>query len=318
MITPKKITINAPFIGISDPPQYLGVKLNNFSTSQLFYIKDTNQDNKKENSLKQELTEIRDKIYLSIIDNINDLKNPKDIEEGIKTNDYFNVYDDFVLKTRFRRDRQRLVVRITRITPRETRISTLCRFYTSGNNLYLVVDSYLLGQLNILSLVINTILLISILPLFFSGVLYFLGSLVFLLSNLSTSLEVKTLFLLLFLPAISPIIPGFYLYKTWVPVLKSLLNKENFLSALKHKFHNRNFSNLFDEDDGLTYLKTVVPYILEQAENTLRDCGITDNNIFNKFDELKKAILSQPKIAVNNQGSIFGLQIGDNNNQQNT
>ncbi|NMG20956.1 hypothetical protein [Brasilonema bromeliae] len=314
MVQPNIKTINTPFIGIIGPSQYLGVKLTNFSFSQLFLVRDQNNANEKESPLKQQITKAREKMYENIVNNLNGLISLNDKEEGVKTIYVFDKYEDFFLKTQFRPDRERMVIRITRITPRETRVSTICRIYTTGTHIYIALDSYLLGKINIFSLVIHTLLLLIFVPMFFTGLLGFLGALVLLLPTLFNPSNINAL-LAVFSGLLLPFIPGLYLYFSWFPVVKALLNKESFKAALKHRFHNRRFTNLFDEDDGLTYLKSVTPFIIDQITNALASYGIKDETIFSKLNEIKEAILAQPTISLNNSGIMSNVLIGNNNFQ---
>jgi len=332
MIQPKRRNINTPFLGTSSPSEFLGVKLKNFSFSQLFFIGDKNNENEEnnENILKQEIViadknnsiekenplelkmiTVREEIYQNIVVNQNSFISFKDKKEGIKTTYSFYKYEDFSLKTQFKADRERLVIRIERTTPRGTILSTICRIYTTGTNLYIAIDSYLLGKTNVLSLIIHTLLLLPFASIFLGSIAGSLAGLVILLTNLF-SFDVKVLLLTGILPLLSPAIPSLYLYFSWFPVIKALFNKEGFKAALKHRFHNKNFSNLFDEDDGLTYLKSVTPYIFEQIESTLFSHGIKEPE---RFAEITKAILSQPAVSIINSGSMFGFQIGNNNVQ---
>lgn len=335
MASPITRTINTPFLGTSSPSEFLGVKLDNFSFSQLFIINEPkNEDNENEinneniskqkivisgknNSiekdipLQQKIIKIREEIYVNIVKGISNFLSYNDKEEGVKTNIHFFKYQDFSLKALLKQDRERLVIRIQRTTPRGSTLSTICRIYTTGSNLYIGINSYLLGKINTLSLIINTLLLLIFAPIFLGTIVGFLIALGILLSH-QVSTDVKVLFLNSIIPLFSPTIPGLYLYFYWFPVIKALLNKQGFIASIKHKFHKKNFTNLFDEDDGLTYLKSVTPYIFKQIESTLLIHGIKEPD---RFAEITEAILSQPKVNITNSGFMFGFQIGNNNVQ---
>ncbi|NES92960.1 MAG: hypothetical protein F6K13_29140 [Okeania sp. SIO2B9] len=230
-------------------------------------------------------------------------------QEGMKTRHILYEYQDEWLKLRSKPDRERWVIRILHETPRQTIISTLCRFYTNGTNLYIGIDSYFIGRLKIWSLVFHTVLL------FFFGLWFLIG----IITNIGTIFLVITdpmLIASFFMTILFMIIPGLYLYLSWFPVAKAMLDGESFMAALKHRFNDNQFQNMFDEDDVLTYLKSLLPFILQRLKVVLKEYGIEDQDVYKKLDGIIAGIENQ-QISFNNSGVMFGVQFGNNNSQKN-
>lgn len=311
MIRPIRRNINTPFIGKNSPAQYIGVNLSDFLISQnLFISRDGGNDITATTETANILIKAREKIYYDVIENLNYLTSFNDREEGVKTSYYFEEYGDASLNTNSIPDRQRWIIRIIRITPRQTRISSLCRFYTNGVNLYIGIDSYFLGRIRWASVAIHSFLLLIF------GVTFLLG----LLPTLWAIWTIATnpLSILVLIPSILPIIiSGLYLYFSWFPVVKALLDGESFINALKFRFHDRKFRNLFDKDDVLTYLKALLPFILERVKAVLESYGIKDPNVYKTLDEISERIKEQQINVVNNSGFMSNFQVGGSNVQNN-
>jgi len=307
---PKKKSINTPGIGKKSPAQYIGVILSNFSISHYLFIPPSGSGSIESlNDLRKNVKSIRTKLYERIINQLSDLISLSDQEEGVRTTYYFEEYEDYWLRFNNKPDRQRWVLRIVRITPRNTIISTLCRFYTSDTNIYIGIDSYFLGKIRVLSIVFHSLLLLFFLPSFLLGSLGVIGA--FLFSPKSAEFTITFAWGILNLLTGGP-----YLYFSWFPVVKALLDGESFMAALKSRFHDKMFRNIFDEDDVLTYLRSVLPLTLEQLTVVLKEHGIDNEDVFKKLDELIE-VTKNKEMTFNNSGSIFGLQLGNNNIQKN-
>ena len=308
MLQPQQKTINFPFFGKKDPSQYLGLWLENFAIS--FYPYSNISTSEIVDESKQDVTEIRKKIYEDLLENLKFLTGINESQEGVKIRYFLYEYQDERLKLRSKPDRERWVIRILYETPRQTMISTLCRFYTNGTNLYIGIDSYFIGRLKIWSLLSHTLLLLVFGLWFLIGIVTNIGTILLVIVN-------PLLIASLFVTILSVIIPGLYLYFSWFPVAKAMLDGESFMAALKHRFNDDQFQNLFDKDDVLTYLKSLLPLILQRLKIVLKRYGIDDPNVYKKLDEIIASIENQ-QITFNNSGPMFGVQFGNNNSQNNS
>ncbi|NES92473.1 hypothetical protein, partial [Okeania sp. SIO2B9] len=103
MLQPQKKTINFPFFGKKDPSQYLGLWLENFAIS--FYPYSNISTSKIVDESKQDLTEIRKKVYEDLLINLKYLTDLNGSQEGMKTRHILYEYQDEWLKLRSGFDR---------------------------------------------------------------------------------------------------------------------------------------------------------------------------------------------------------------------
>ncbi|AFY41843.1 hypothetical protein [Nostoc sp. PCC 7107] len=269
--------INRGFFDREDPQELRGYYLGNFSISlnQTVALDD-----------QHKLINIRQDLYEEICRRLNEFKNT---DAYLADKLYFKMvrYTDYKYQGS---DRDRLYIEIVLDTLRGTKISTICRFFIHGNNLYIAADSYALGKLNICGLIIQTIFLFILL----------------------TSLPA-----LLALFIIPGIIAGLYLYSTWIKFIRALFQRESFVYALRINFPRPLRSNFFDLDDCFMFLKSILPMIIESLRKVLEQHELLDKTMEQYLNEISKNISGQTINVNTGGGNIIGAILGGGNNTVN-
>jgi len=316
---PKLKSFNRPFVGKPSPSKYLGSRLEGFSFYDVQHI-DLSVDEEgklvksSSSTISIKLKEIRENIYSDLVNNLNRyLKG-----EGIKISYSFEEYIDIQLKTLGIRDHQRLIIKIVHTTPRQSIISTLCRIYNDNTNIHIAIDSYFLGKVRWISVIANSILLLITLFTILVSIPIVLAA-IFSLGNSGNSQSNLIFAFILWLSGIltislPPIGSIIYLYYSWFPVLAAVIDGEGLMKAIKSRFHNNRIDNLFDRDDVLGYLNSLLPFIGERLDTVFKENGFPKENIHEK---ILLAIKNSKGVTVNNSGFMFGFQIGNNNAQEN-
>jgi len=115
---------------------------------------------------------------------------------------------------------------------------------------------------------------------------------------------------------ISGIIAVIYLYKVWIDVIRSLVQKEPLTEALRQKFNNNVSNNSFDEDDTLMYLKSIFPLIIDSVRAALDTNDLLKEDIVDKLDKFLET--GQQVINVDTGGgNILGSILGGKSNKIN-
>ncbi len=246
-----------------------------------FWLKDFNVSKNQEFDLKhlEKLNDVRLNLY-------------KDLDRVLKE---FTVNDTYLEnKLHFRnlkyidarlknQDRDRLYIEIVFNTVRNTKITTLCRFFVHGNNLYIGIDSYILGRLKKRKLIIQ----------FF--ILWLLGPLL------------PYLFGLFIIPGL---LASLYLYIIWVGFIRALLQGESFMYALRVNFPKDISVNSFDLDDSSMYLKSLLPLVLEALKRTLKEHNMLEKEMNEYLEEISKKIIGQTINVNTGGGGIVGSILG--------
>lgn len=235
---------------------------------------------------REKLKATRNDLYNEIYKKLTKLEN---IDNYLARNTKFKTIK--YIDTKYgERDKERLYLVIQLKTIRNTRITTLCRFFVHGNNLYLAVDSYALGTLKVSQLIWQSIIALILIP------------------------SLPMLFAFFVIPGILALV---YLYKVWIDVIRSLVQKEPLLEALRQKFNNNVSNNSFDEDDTLMYLKSIFPLIINSVSVALEKNGLLKEGIAEKLDkflETGQQVINIDTGGGNVLGSIFGGKSNQINN----
>jgi len=259
------------------PEELKGFYLENFSIS-------TNQtvDLEKQSQLNKVRHDLYEEIHSTLM--------------SFKNNDTY-LQDKLRFRTlnyidcKFQRDdRKRLYIEIILDTIRNTKISTLCRFFIHGNNLYLACDSYVLGRLKKRQLIIQIVILFLLIP------------------------SLPVLFAFFVIPGI---IACLYLYAVWNKFIKALLDGESLMYALRINFPKMIRTNSLDRDDCSMYLKSLFPLIIESLKVVLNKHGLLNKTLEESLKAISQNIGNQT-INVNTQGgNILGAMIGSINSKVN-
>jgi len=138
-------------------------------------------------------------------------------------------------------DKKRLYLIIKNRSIRKTEITTLCRFYKSGNRIYIAIDSYGLGQIKWVPFLINVFIFLT------------------------------TFLLTLPLLGIPAILLGLLMWKN---IVKGLKQGETFERSVRQTYPKAINNNSFDHDDVSMYLKSLLPLIYDSIGETFKEYNI--------------------------------------------
>lgn len=274
-------------------------------------------------STSSELTiqEVRDNVRRSFYSEIQRRFDRGEMSDEHCKNTEINIYKYVDAKSykdskgRIRQDRERLYLKITRETLRGTLVTVFCRVLTHGNSLYIAVDSFALGELKVSAVVLQSVLLLIIIPialsafgwilagipLLFSGLFQFNWQLVVALGQLVAGVLVLN------------ICYGYFSF-AWANVVKALAQKEPWKTALRQGFHHRLTTNAFDVDDTLAFLKTLWPLIIDSMSTALNENGLQEESTSQYLKEIATNSKSQG-ITVNGGSGILNFMFGGEGNQ---
>jgi hypothetical protein len=197
-------------------------------------------------------------------------------------------------------DRERHYILVRRITVRQTEIVSLCRFHKSNDSLYIGVDSFALGKLQWISLILHNLILLFL----FQGSMSIIGF----IASINGSLGFLSLIIFLFIPLI-------YAYWIWGDVVKGIRQGDNFLRALRQRFPKRISDNSFDIDDTLIFLKQILPLIINATKQAFEKNGLQIKELEDYLDEISKNIQQQSFSINTGGGNIIGAIFGGRDNK---
>lgn len=192
---------------------------------------------------------------------------------------------------------------VTRETPRGTRGTILARYLAYGDNLFVSVDSYVLGSLDIGSLLRRVFisfvpLLLLICPLLCVLPAY-LGSLLSPFGGASSQGSGLGNGVLGLLCCSVPLFAIWFLL--WLDVIRGFYQHSNIGLAFRQAFNHVPNDDTFNSDDILMFFKGVLPAIID----TIRDV-FTENNIEVKtLDEFEARIISN--VTINTSGGNISM-----------
>ncbi|MDJ0599764.1 MAG: hypothetical protein QNJ37_13090 [Crocosphaera sp.] len=247
------------FLDITDPGEFLGRELSNFSISLNYPIS---------NELKDRLPVIQQGFYEKIVEKLD--------QESFGNTKYHVIdYQD----SKVYNESPRKYLKIEYSTARSTQVTTLTRCLIHGDNLYIALDSYVLGGLKIKALIIQTV--ISFLSLYLATIFPPLSILVFV-----------------------------YLYFTWIDVFRATRQKPGLMYGLRCKFNKSLDLGLFNTDDTLMFLKSLLPIVTSTVREVFRSNGIPLEGIEDLLKNIEHKVSGQSvSIEAGGNISLFGVNI---------
>ncbi|MEB3342181.1 hypothetical protein [Okeania sp.] len=233
----------------------------------------------------EKLENVRKSLYVRIFESLKNWKSAGVVGQLSKPKLELVLYKD---KPYYQRDKQRLYIEFRYKSVRETNITILFRCYVHSNNLYIAVDSYLLGRLQIIIFCMHNFFLLFIFMTLFS-----LG----------------IPFLILGLIVLIP-----YANWIWTKIIKALRQGEGFLTSLRQRFHKPISDNSFDVDDKSIILKAIFSLILQATKNAFKENNFAVEGLDEKLDELINNASNQTFNIVA-EGGISGAIFGGTSNK---
>ena len=248
---------NRGFFDRADPVDGLGMPLLPFSLYQVYEVGD-----------EKRIEEICKELYQRVIERLQ----RGDLGEDIG----WEIVDYQDAKQRDKEPPRRYIV-VCRETKRGSRITVLARFLSYGRNLYLGVDSFVLGSLNVWSVVwrmvvtllplsgIATQMIMSLVPLVFARRI---GDMGLIFSHTVLGLVANSLCCLF--PWLAVMLP-----LLWAGVIRNYRQDHNLLLALRQSYNRAISGHSFNVDDILMTLKSILPLILYSAKDVFEESGLS-------------------------------------------
>lgn len=195
------------------------------------------------------------------------------------------VVDYQDIKYRSKEEARRYMI-VEHETTRGTMITTLARFYTVGDNFYIALDSYVLGPIN------------------WIGVVMQVGIFLFILRLMPTLFDWSTVLGLL---------PLIYLYWIWIDVIRALGQGVEWRAALRQRFNRATSSSSFDFDDATIFLKSLLPLILTSVQRVFEKHDLTITGLEEDINRINQQVINysdnSTKLTMSG-GSIVNSAIG--------
>ncbi|MGB3788015.1 MAG: hypothetical protein WA949_08395 [Phormidesmis sp.] len=268
MLASKQTTFNS-FLDITDPAEFLGAPLSNFSISIIYPVRQEDRG---------KISDIQSGIYEGIITKLSD-------RSLGRVNSFVRDYKD----DRVPQEPSRKYLKVVFDTPRSTQVTSLIRCLVIGDNLYLAVDSYVLGGLKITALLFQ--ISVSLVLLF-----------------LSTQIFPPFLFLAALV----------YLFFTWIDVYRATRQEPSLLYGLRCKFNKSKDLGSFNSDDTAMYLKSITKIVTSTTKEVFRSSGLNFDSMLDVLRGIEqKAIGQTVTVEAGGDISMFGVNIGSYNSQAN-
>lgn len=233
---------NQGFFDFRDPTDFAGIRQPRFSIAHT-YTAD-----------KTQLPQICNELYTHVLSRLKDESIGK---VSVETTDYLDS------RQQGKEGPRRYLV-VESETNRGTRLSIFIRFLPFGDNLYVGVDSYVLGSLDWIGLIIRV--LITLVPLF---IIFFYFSVVSLISLSGQFRQGETggsglgLFCCI-VPAISIVL------LLWIDVFRAFKRHGDLYLALRQNFNNVPSDHSFNIDDILMFFKSSLPLVIFSVQDVLQ------------------------------------------------
>ncbi len=233
--------------GISSPTDGAGISIPNFSLATTIQIDRT------------EASRICKKLYQNV---------DQKVRGGILGNARSRIVT-YVLGT-LNTKKSRDYILVTHNTDDDIRTTIFIRFLESGDNLFVGIDTYMLGKANRRTVYWRLLLTIFLI-----------------------SLSLVTIFLSL-IPA----------YLMWSKVSKRWSYEGSFGLALRQEFPGRMVFSAFDEDDILMFIKTTLHTALGSIEQVFQEEGLPIDSL----DAFMKQVDSGSTTVINNHGGSIDMR----------
>lgn len=233
---------NQSFFDVHDPADLVGVRQSQFSISQIYEL-----DQQRSEAICEEL-------YLHVYEKL------KDGAVGRISLQHLDYLD----YQRQKEEPARKYIVIERETNRGTKMNVLIRFLTIGNNLYVAVDSYVIGTLDIIGLVVRIIL--TVIPL---GFVTFYLSMVAWISSISYRRDSSLSDASSIFCCLAPVL--LFVIFLWVDVVRAYRQHGNLNLALRQNLNVIRESQSFDRDDVLMFFKSSLPLVIVSVKEVLEN-----------------------------------------------
>lgn len=237
----------------SDPAQSIGVNLPGFSLYHLYSDID-----------QQKLSKVSQEVYDRVVHKLQSTA-PKHVSFMV-----VNYADHKYRALEGTRD----YIIVTRETPRKTRATILARCLTHGNNLYVGVESYVLGSLDKWGLLRRV--LFSLIPL-----LLLLCPLAFAIPAVIRSLTAGPFgdpgpgIASALGPTICCAIPLFiFIIFLWLDVIRGFSQHKDLPLALRESFSRLPTDESFNIDDIFMFYKSILPSVIYSVKEVFNENGI--------------------------------------------
>jgi len=275
---------NRDILDIRDPLEFAGARQHNFCIAQTYEVD------------KEQLPNICNELYSHVLEKLR-------VESVGKVSVKINKYLDANLQEK---EGPRPYIVVSYETSRSTRCNMFIRFLPFGDNLYIGVDSYVLGPLNWWDIILRLIL--TLIPL---GIMYvylsitrFINLLQF-PSRSSGDSGMGVFFCLI------PLL--LFILFLWIDTIRAVRHHGDLQLALRQTSNSLPSDHSFDNDDVLAFLKSSLLLIVF----SIRD-------VFQKYDipirSLDETIVQNinHSVSISSQGgliSIVGSIIGGKGNK---
>jgi hypothetical protein len=280
---------NQSFLDIHDPTEFAGVLQPQFSIAYTYTVD------------KQHLPAICDELYTHVLEKV--------YAESVGKVSLRTV--DYVDGRYSGREAPRRYIVVESDTNRGTRSSIFIRFLPFGENLYVAVDSYVLGTVDWLSVFMRGLItLIPILIIFaylsvtaalsaFTGQFNQYG-------QRSSGGGLGTGFFCCCVPAV------LFLLLLWLDVFRAFKQHGNLALALRQNFSKTPNDQSFNVDDVLMFFKSALPLVIFSVRDVLKGHGLE----FQTLDDFVSQVNNV--VTISSGGgilSIIGSAVGGKNNR---
>lgn len=279
------------FLDIHDPTDFAGIRQSSFSIARTYVVG------------KEQLPETCDDLYTHVINKLNSEAVGK---ISLRTTDYLDSLQ------RGKEAPRRYIV-IESNTNRGTRSSIFIRFLPFGDNLYVGIESYVLGTIDWFNLAIR--IFITFIPIM---VIFLYISITVAVNSFTSQFNqfgerqssgLGSGFLCCLIPAI------LFFLLLWIDVLRAFNQHGNLALALRQNISKSPNNQSFNNDDVLMFFKSSLPLVIFSVREV--------------FDKHKLPIKSLEDFATNVNNvvnistgggclSIIGSAIGGRNNNVNS
>lgn len=278
---------NRSFLDRKDPAESIGLNLLGFSLAHLYSDID-----------REKLTKVRRELYERVL---------QKLRACTLEHVQFSVvgYGD---DKRRAIEGERDYIVVTRETLRGTRGTILARYLAYGNNLYVSVDSYVLGSLDVGSLLRRV--LISFVPLLLllcpllCAVPGFLASLMDPFANAGTrSSGISRAMGGLFCCSI----PLFGIwFVLWLDVIRGFYQHKDLMLAFRQVFNHVPNDDTFNLDDILMFFKSVLPIITYTIRDVFEENGIEVKTLDEFISNINNVMINTSGGSISMSNSTIG------------
>jgi hypothetical protein len=277
---------NQGFLDIRDPADFQGVRQPDFSFAHAYGVE------------KDRLPAIIDDLYTHVYEKL---------KAGAVGKITYRQTDYLDSRRRGQESPRRYIV-VEQETNRGTKMSIFVRFLPLGDNLYVAVDSYILGKVNVFAIVLQAIITAIPLMIIFAY-LSFLTYVSAISSQFTARSTSSSPGLGFFVCCLVPTIV--VLSALWVNVLRAFRQHGDLGLALRQNFSHAPNDQSFNIDDILMFFKSVLPLVIFSVQDVFKKHGLSVKTL----DEFATNVNNVVNISSGGGLlSVIGSAIGGSNN----